>query len=392
MAKKKPVTPKTNAKSKTTRPSKSAADAPAKAKKSKTAKPEIRHVAAEIVDHDDELREARPPGSPTDDLPETEDPWTQPDGPAEDLPSDDESVLKEVAGEAGDSKKKSRLPATVSSRALTSKDPISVYLQEIRRYPVLTREQELEIAKRYFETKDPEAAQALVTANLRFVVKVAAEYSKFGARLIDLVQEGNMGLMHAVRDFNPYKGVRLITYAVWWIRGYIQEYLMKQYSLVKIGTTQNQKKLFYRLQREKDALDALGENPDIAMIGTKLGIPAAEVQEMAQRLRGRDVSLSQTIDDDSKSSLMDFQKSGDENPDELLSKHEELGLLRDRIEKLRPNLSERELILLEERLLADDPLTLQEIGERYGITREAVRQMEVRLLEKIRKSLIESAT
>ncbi|MCE3010069.1 MAG: sigma-70 family RNA polymerase sigma factor, partial [Proteobacteria bacterium] len=125
-----------------------------------------------------------------------------------------------------------RALALPSDRSITTSDPVQLYLAEIRKYPLLTKEQEAELAKKYYETKDPKAAQALVTANLRFVVKVAAEYSKFGARLIDLIQEGNMGLMHAVREFNPYKGVRLITYAVWWIRGYIQEYLMKQYSLV----------------------------------------------------------------------------------------------------------------------------------------------------------------
>ena len=138
---------------------------------------------------------------------------------------------------------------TLDSKAIATTDPVSMYLAEIRKYPLLTREQEEELAKKYYETKDPLMAQAMVTANLRFVVKVAADYSRFGARMIDLIQEGNMGLMHAVREFNPYKGVRLITYAVWWIRGYIQEYLMKQYALVKIGTTQNQKKLFYQGQK-----------------------------------------------------------------------------------------------------------------------------------------------
>ena len=147
------------------------------------------------------------------------------------------------------------LPAPIevkdNSKALAPSDPVTRYMAEIRRYPLLSKEDEQEIARKYYETKSPELAEVLVTSNLRFVVKVAAEYSKFGARLIDLVQEGNVGLMHAVKEFNPYKGVRLITYAVWWIRGYIQDFLMRQYSLVRIGTTQNQRKLFYQLQREK---------------------------------------------------------------------------------------------------------------------------------------------
>ncbi len=269
-------------------------------------------------------------------------------------------------------------------RSLAVSDPVSLYLQELRKYPLLTREQESALAKRYFETKDPAAAQALVTANLRFVVKVAADYSKFGARMIDLIQEGNMGLMHAVRDFNPHKGVRLITYAVWWIRGYIQEYLLKQYSMVKIATTLNQKKLFYRLQKEKDALDKMGIAPDMALIGTRMGIPTEEVEQMAQRLSGRDVSLNAPLDDGGGNQLIDVQRSNEANIDDELGHREELMVLKEKLEELRPELSDREKIILEERLLADDPLTLQEIGEKYGITREAVRQMEARLMKKIK--------
>lgn len=347
-------------------------------------RPAVRHVSAEIVDSEPETDDSPAFGEPEPELdPDFED---EADSALEGSDDDPEEPEAKPRPARSRSPSAARLPAS-ADRSLATTDPIALYLQEIRKYPVLSREEELEIAKRYYETKDPAAAQALVTANLRFVVKVAAEYSKFGARLIDLVQEGNMGLMHAVRDFNPYKGVRLITYAVWWIRGYIQEYLMKQYSLVKIGTTQNQKKLFYRLQKEKEALDALGEAPDVNLIGSRLGIPAEEVHEMAQRLKGRDVSLSQTLDENSKGSLLDLQKSEEAEPDEALARMEELKLLRDRLDELRPRLSERELILLDERLLADEPLTLQEIGEKYGITREAVRQMEVRLLDKIRKSL-----
>lgn len=268
--------------------------------------------------------------------------------------------------------------------SLASSDPVSAYLSEIRKYPLLSKAQEQALAKKYYETKDPAAAQALVTANLRFVVKIAAEYSRFGGRLIDLIQEGNMGLMHGVREFNPYKDVRLITYAVWWIRGYIREYLMKQYSLVKIGTTQNQKKLFYQLQKQKGELDALGHSPDIHLLSTRLGIPEDEVQVMAQRMSGRDVSLDQSVGDESSSHFLDFQKSELSMPDDEISKREEMSHLSETIEELMPSLSAREKIILEERILNDDPLTLQEIGEKYGITREAVRQMETRVLKKIK--------
>lgn len=282
------------------------------------------------------------------------------------------------------------LPET--TRALTSADPLATYLSEIRKYKVLTREEENTLAKRYFETKDPEAAQAMVKANLRFVVKIAAEYSKFGGKMIDLIQEGNVGLMHAVREFNPYKGARLITYAVWWIRGYIQEYLMRQYSMVRIGTTQNQRKLFYQLQKEKEALDAMGLENSAAAIGHRLGIPEDEVRDMAMRMSGRDLSLDRPVDEDSGTSLGDLQKDSDDTPlDEKMSRLEQLEILREKIEEIRPSLSEREKIILDERILNEDPLTLQEIGEKHGITREAVRQMEARVLKKIKNKMEETA-
>lgn len=274
---------------------------------------------------------------------------------------------------------------TTESKAVATADPMTMYLASIRKYPLLTREQEHKLALRYYETKDPEAAQALVTSNLRFVVKVAAEYSKFGAKLIDLVQEGNIGLMHAVREFNPYRGVRLITYAVWWIRGYIQEYLMKQYSLVKIGTTQTQRKLFYQLQREKEQLDALGENPDYSELSARLGVSVEEIEDMRKRLSGRDVSLDKPLDDGAKTTLGDLHTGVDSRSlDEDLALKEYLSVLKMKLEEIRPELSERERIILDERLLSDEPLTLQEIGSKYGITREAVRQMETRVLKKIK--------
>lgn len=269
-------------------------------------------------------------------------------------------------------------------------DPVLQYIQEIKRYPLLTREEETELAKKYFETKDPIAAQKLVTSNLRFVVKVAGEYAKFGARLIDLIQEGNIGLLHAVKEYNPHKGVRLISYAVWWIRGYIQEYLMKQYSLVKIGTTQNQKKLFYRLQKEKASLEKIRESGDYSELAHRLGVNEHEVKDMADRLSGRDLSLSVSVNNDSGASFLDLQKDEHLPPDEMLSRAEELSLLRHKILELRQSLNEKELILLDERILADVPATLQDIADRYQITREAVRQSETRLIQKLKKLMIEN--
>lgn len=285
--------------------------------------------------------------------------------------------------------KEKKLP-TVIEKSITSSDPLTLYLSELRRYPLLTKEQEFEVAKKYFDTKDPESAQLLVKSNLRFVVKIAAEYSKFGSKMIDLIQEGNVGLMHAVREFNPYKGNRLITYAVWWIRGYIQEYLMRQYSMVRIGTTQNQRKLFYQLQKQKQKLDSVDFETNIEAISAKLGIPENEVRDMAQRVSNRDVNLDKPVDDSSGSGLKfgDLQKDSSEiSLDDKLAHQEELSILRKNLDELRKDLNEREIILLEERLLNDEPLTLQEIGEKYGITREAVRQAEVRLMKKIKTKM-----
>ncbi len=270
---------------------------------------------------------------------------------------------------------------------VSSTDPVQTYLAELRKYPLLTREQEHDLAIQYREHGDKKAAELLVTSNLRFVVKIAAEYSKFGARMIDLIQEGNVGLMHAVREFNPYKGTRLITYAVWWIRGYIQEYLMRQYSMVRIGTTQNQRKLFYRLQKEKDLLDKMGKENNLALISSRLGVTEEEVEMMTRRMSGRDVSLDAPLDRDSGASLLDFESDHAPGADEELGHAEELAALRENIDKIRSRLNEKEAYILEHRLLSDEPMTLQEIGDHFKITREAVRQVEARLIGRLRTEL-----
>lgn len=283
-----------------------------------------------------------------------------------------------------------------NNKAIAPADPVTAYMAQIRKYPLLTKEQEKELAIKYFENKETQLAEVLVTSNLRFVVKIAAEYAKYGARLIDLIQEGNVGLMHAVKEYNPYKGARLITYAVWWIRGYISEYLMKQYSLVRIGTTQAQRKLFYQLQKERDALEKitqkeLGHQETVQLLSGKLGVSEADIESMSQRMSGRDVSLDQPINSsDGNSSLMDFQSGLEDDVDDLMGHLEQIHLLKEKISDLRPNLNPREIELLDDRLLSDDPLTLQEIGEKYKISREAVRQMEARLIKKIRQLMVES--
>ncbi len=276
---------------------------------------------------------------------------------------------------------------TAEKGLVSSTDPVQTYLAELRKYPLLTREQEHDLAIQYREQDDSKAAEILVTSNLRFVVKIAAEYSKFGAKMIDLIQEGNVGLMHAVRDFNPYKGTRLITYAVWWIRGYIQEYLMRQYSMVRIGTTQNQRKLFYRLQKEKDLLDRMGKESNVALISSRLGVTEEEVEMMTKRMSGRDISLDAPVDGDSGASLLDFESDNALGADEELGHAEELAALRANIDKIRSKLNEKEAYILEHRLLSDEPLTLQEIGDHFEVTREAVRQVEARLIGRLRTEL-----
>ncbi len=328
----------------------------------------VRKVEAEIVDHDEPINQG-------------EDESFEPD--------EDESL-----GEDQRSSEVAIVPSTgVERGALTGKDPLSMYLNEVRRYPLLSKEQEFEIAKKYYETKDPALAQTLVKSNLRFVVKVAAEYAKFSSRLIDVIQEGNVGLMHAVKEFNPYKGNRLITYAVWWIRGYIQEYLMRQFSMVRIGTTANQRKLFYQLQRQKEELDQMASAENVALLSHKLGIPEDEVSEMAKRLRSRDVSLDKPAagNDDERATPLSAllrKEDGSLPLDEQMALDEQLQLLMDAVEKLKSTLTEKEKILLEERILSEEPLTLQEIGDKYKITREAVRQTEARLMKKIKDMMI----
>ncbi len=314
--------------------------------------------------------------------------------------NDDHFIEKNSSDESTDAdieleNNEQALIPTTERGLTTTKDPLTLYLNEVRKYPLLTKEQEVEIAKKYYETKDPQLAQTLVKSNLRFVVKIAAEYAKFSSRLIDVIQEGNVGLMHAVKEFNPYKGNRLITYAVWWIRGYIQEYLIRQFSMVRIGTTANQRKLFYQLQRQKEELEKMSSPENVRLLSIKLGVPEDEVLEMAKRLTSRDVSLDKPANahDEGATPLSTLLKKEDGSLplDEQMALDEQLSLLMKAIAELRSQLTEKELILLEERILSDEPLTLQEIGDKYKISREAVRQTEARLMKKIKEAMFSKA-
>ena len=265
---------------------------------------------------------------------------------------------------------------------------LDLYITEINRFPLLTPEEEFKLAVRLKKHNDMAAAEKLIVSNLRFVVKIAHEYRNYGFKLADLIQEGNIGLIHAVKKFDPYKGYRLISYAVWWIRAYIQNYLIKSWSIVKIGTTQAQRKLFFKLSQAKKQLETLSQkNPEFAEIAESLGVKGSEVAEMDLRMGSRDVSLHEFIGDDGDSSHIDFLAFEGDSQEVLLIKNEERSLVKRDIAGALANLNERESYVIQNRVMADNPETLQEIGDRYNITRERARQIEKQALKKVQLAL-----
>jgi len=265
---------------------------------------------------------------------------------------------------------------------------LNLYIAEINRFPLLTAEEEFKYAMRLKKDNDVSAAEKLIVSNLRFVVKIAHEYRNYGFKLADLIQEGNVGLIHAVKKFDPEKGYRLISYAVWWIRAYIQNYLIRSWSIVKIGTTQAQRKLFFKLNQTKKELETLSrKNPEFSEIATSLGVKDSEVAEMDLRMGSRDVSLNEIINDESGNSHMDFLADEGDNQEVSLIKNEEKSLVRRDIAGALANLNERESYIILNRVMADDPKTLQEIGEKYNISRERARQIEKQALKKMQLAL-----
>ena len=265
---------------------------------------------------------------------------------------------------------------------------LNLYIAEINRFPLLTPEEEFRLAVRLKKYNDVTAAEKLIVSNLRFVVKIAHEYRNYGFKLADLIQEGNIGLIHAVKKFDPEKGYRLISYAVWWIRAYIQNYLIRSWSIVKIGTTQAQRKLFFKLIQTKKELETLSRrNPEFSEIATSLGVKDSEVEEMDLRMGSRDVSLHEIINDESGNSHIDFLAYEGDNQEVSLIKEEEKSLVQRDIAGALANLNERESYIILNRVMADDPETLQEIGERYNISRERARQIEKQALKKMQLAL-----
>jgi RNA polymerase sigma-32 factor len=277
--------------------------------------------------------------------------------------------------------------ANPSSRdsALVKFDPLQRYLREVGQYRLLTREEEKELAIRVREHGDQEAAYRLVTSNLRLVVKIAIEFQRVWMQnLLDLIQEGNIGLMQAVQKFDPYKGVKFSYYASFWIKAYILKFIMDNWRLVKIGTTQAQRKLFFRLKKEKQRLVSEGFDPKPKLLSERLGVSEREITDMDQRLDKWEVSLDAPIKEGSDNERIEFIAAQAPSAETQVAEKQMGAVIREKLDSFKKQLSERELHILENRIFSDTPVTLQEIGERYGITRERVRQIEKSMIKKMR--------
>ncbi len=268
------------------------------------------------------------------------------------------------------------------------KNSLESYLIKINRFPLLTREEEFQLAERYRKYNDMEAAHKLITSNLRFVVKVAFEYRIYGVKLLDLIQEGNIGLMVALKKFDPYKGYRFISYAVWWIRAYMQNFIIKSWSLVKIGTTQSQKKLFYKIGKVRKALESNQEDEKkYELLAHHLHVPKKDIIEMEQRMSSRDLSLDSTFDEDHELTHLDLLQDNSPDQEELVTRKEERRLREQKVSNAMNRLSKKEIYVIKNRIMADEPLTLQEIGGHLKLSRERVRQIESEALKKLKKEM-----
>ncbi len=270
--------------------------------------------------------------------------------------------------------------------SLVKFDPLQRYLAEISNYKLLTRDQEKELGIRIQEHNDEEAAYIMVTSNLRLVVKIALEFQRVWMQnLLDLIQEGNIGLMQAVRKFDPYKNVKFSYYASFWIKAYILKFIMDNWRLVKIGTTQGQRKLFFKLKKEKQKLIEEGFDPKPKLLSERLGVSEREIVDMDQRLDGWDISLDAPLKDDTDTERIEILKTSSDSVEQQVAKKEIESLLHNKIAEFRKKLTKRELEIFDLRIFSDSPVTLQKIGDRYGISRERVRQVEKNIMKKIRE-------
>lgn len=296
------------------------------------------------------------------------------------------------------SDKKRNLPATggVNVPSLGAEQGLNRYLAEIRKFPVLTAEQEYMLAKRYQEHQDPDAAKQLVTSHLRLVAKIAMGYRGYGLPVSELIAEGNIGLMQGVKKFEPDRGFRLATYAMWWIKASMQEFILRSWSLVKMGTTAAQKKLFFNLRRMKKNLDAYEDSDlhpdDVKTIATKLGVSETEVVNMNRRMMmGGDASLNVSFNDEGEGQWQDLLQDDRPLQDETVADLEEAGMRHALLAEALATLNERERHILTQRRLIDEPQTLEELSQEYQVSRERVRQIEVRAFEKLQKAMLRIA-
>ena len=279
-----------------------------------------------------------------------------------------------------------------SSKSLASKNGLDLYFQQIANLPVLSREEEKALALRWYNERDREAGQKLVVSNLKFVVKVAREYTKYGFTLSELIQEGNMGLLHAVDKFDPRKDHRLITYAVWWIRAYIQSFILRSWSVVRTGTTRVQRKLFSSLQKARRQLARMSPDEPVTnkQLAEHLNVDEDELNEAMLRMKTKDLSLDQPVGKDSQRSVGESMADDKLGAEERLIQEDLNEKVRERLAEIYDDLKPRERFLLEHRLLAENPMTLEAAGKEFGVTRERVRQLEVRLKEKLKQELSET--
>src|ERR1700681_308651 len=280
---------------------------------------------------------------------------------------------------------------TAALPILSGETGLTRYLEEIRRFPMLEPQEEFMLAKRWREHGDDNSAHRLVTSHLRLVAKIAMGYRGYGLPLSELISEGNVGMMQAVKRFDPDRGFRLATYAMWWIRAAIQEYILHSWSLVKMGTTAAQKKLFFNLRKLKGQLQAMEEGDlspeNLKKIATQLDVPEADVVSMNRRLASPDHSLNAPLRSDSEGEWQDWLVDDSESQETMLGERQELGLRRDLLEKAMTHLNDRERHILTERRLRENPTTLEDLSQQYGISRERVRQIEVRAFEKLQKAI-----
>jgi len=306
--------------------------------------------------------------------------------------SDDDEIVEapaEIVEEAAPEVEETHREVVRETGSLARLDPMQQYLREVQRHSLLTADEEHKLAVQYVGSGDVAAAARLVTANLRLVVKIAYEYRRAYKNIMDLVQEGNIGLMQAVKRYDPYRGVKLSSYAAWWIRAYILRFILNNWRLVKLGTTQAQRKLFFNLNKEKARLSAMGIEPSSAEIARRLGVEEQEVTDMDRRLSAGEMSLDAPVGDtDGRPvSRLDMMPTSTTGPDAAVADSEIQQMLKSKLAEFRTTLKGKDVQIFDDRLVAEDPLTLQELGDRFGISRERVRQLEARLTGRLREYL-----